>query len=70
IPEQSQVTLEIYNILGEKVMTLIDEQMQAGYHSALWDGRDSLGRMVSGGIYICRIQAGNYQQTMRMLLMK
>ena len=70
IPEQSHVILEIYNIAGEKVKTLFSGQKNAGYHSVNWDGRDNLGRLVSGGIYLCRIKAGSYQQTIRMLLMK
>jgi len=70
IPEQTNVTLKIYNIAGEKVVTLVDTQMNTGHHSVNWNGRDSLGRLVSGGIYLCRIQAGTSTQTIRMLLMK
>jgi len=70
IPEQTRVTLEVYNIAGEKITTLVDIQMNPGHHTVNWDGRDSLGRLVSGGLYLCRLQAGNYRQTIRMLLLK
>jgi len=70
IPEQVHVRMDIYNVTGKKVRTLAAGVMNAGYHSVSWDGRDGFGNAVSGGLYLCRIQAGNYQQTIRMLLMK
>lgn len=70
LPKQTRVTLNIYNIVGEKVITLCDTKQNAGYHSVRWDGKDSLGRLVSGGIYLCRMKAGTYTQTIRMLLLK
>ena len=70
LPEPSHVSLIIYNISGERVYTLEQSRKSAGHHSIIWDGRDTVGRLVSGGIYIVRIQAGTYNQTIRMLLMK
>ena len=70
LPEPSDITLIIYNISGKRVVTLEQSQKSAGYHSVTWDGRDSYGRLVSGGVYLCRFQAGTYSQTIRMLLMK
>lgn len=70
LPRQIHVTLEVFNIIGDKVVTLVNNQISAGYHSVMWDGRDELGRMVSGGIYLCRMKAGTYQQTIRVLLLK
>ena len=70
IPEQSHVTMEIYNITGKRIVTLKDAQENAGNYSIRWNGRDDFGRPVSGGVYLCRFQAGTYSQTIRMLLMK
>ncbi|UCE74385.1 MAG: T9SS type A sorting domain-containing protein, partial [Methanomassiliicoccales archaeon] len=70
LPKQTHVTLNIYNIVGEKVITLCDTKKNAGYHSVRWNGRDSLGRYVSGGIYLCKMEAGTYSKTIRMLLLK
>ncbi|MEK6571654.1 MAG: FlgD immunoglobulin-like domain containing protein, partial [Bacteroidota bacterium] len=65
------VTLEIYNILGEKVRTLINaETYQAGYFSVVWDGRDNLGRVSPSGIYFYRIAGGDQLKTMKMILTK
>jgi hypothetical protein len=66
LPEPSQVTIEIYNILGRRVETLVDERQQvAGYHQVVWNARD-----LSSGIYLYRIQAGHYLQTNKMILLR
>ena len=70
LAEERRVSLDIYNIMGEKIRTLINGLMNVGYHSVTWDGRDNFGKQVSGGIYLARIQAGTYTKTIRMLLMK
>ena len=70
LPEETQVTMIIYNSAGEKITTLVHGRQDRGYHSVTWNGRDASGRPVSGGIYFCRIQAGSYQETIRMLLLK
>ncbi|MFQ6092148.1 MAG: FlgD immunoglobulin-like domain containing protein [bacterium] len=64
------VTLKIYNILGQEVRTLVDEVKEAGYYTVIWDGRDSWGRQVSGGIYFYMLKAGRFIDTKRMLLLK
>jgi len=49
--------LKIYNLLGEEVATLVNkEQMQAGYHSVVWDGRDAAGNVLASGVYFTRMQ--------------
>lgn len=70
LPQQSHVTLEVFNITGDKVVTLVNGQTSAGYHSVNWNGRDSVGQLVSAGIYLCRLQAGTHCQTIRMLMLK
>ena len=70
VPEQAHVRMEIYNITGKKVITLVDGVMTAGYHSVTWNGKDDFGNVVSGGLYLCRIRAGTYSKIIRMLFLK
>lgn len=70
IAEAGHVKLMVYNIAGELVSTLVDGQVDPGSHSVKWNGRDELGSMVPGGIYFCKIQAGEFRQTIRMTLLK
>jgi flagellar hook assembly protein FlgD len=65
------VTLKIYNLLGSEVATLVDnEQKVAGYHAAVWDGRDKAGRVVASGVYVYRLQAGSFSSTKKLALVK
>jgi hypothetical protein len=70
LPKTMNVKLEIFNILGRKVTTLIDGQLEAGYHSVTWNGVDEHGYLVATGIYFYRIKAGDFTDTKRMLLLK
>jgi hypothetical protein len=70
LPEQAPVLIEVYNIHGDRIAILKDAAENAGYHSVTWNGKDNMERTVSGGIYLCRIQAGNFRQTLRMSLLK
>jgi len=70
IPTRSQVTIEIFNLLGQKVSTLVDGVKPAGNHGIEWDGRDMNGRIVSTGVYLYRFQAGDHVETKKMLLVK
>jgi hypothetical protein len=63
-------TLRIYNILGQKVRTLVDEPKKGGIHQAAWDGKDDNTNEVSSGIYFYTLQAGEYRETKKMILMK
>jgi uncharacterized protein (DUF2141 family) len=64
------VTLKIYNILGEKVRTLVDEPKEAGRYEAVWDGRDEDGNPVASGIYFYQLRTGDYCQTKKMILVR
>jgi len=64
------VNLEVYNVKGQKVKTLINEEMQKGKHTAIWSGLDSNNKAVSSGIYLYKIEAGNREAVKRMLLLK
>jgi hypothetical protein len=70
LPEESHVILEIYNISGEKIVTLLDCVNQAGRHAVTWSGRNESGQPVTGGVYLCRMQAGSFRQIIRMTLLK
>jgi titin len=70
LPKTVKVSLNIYNILGQEVHTLVNEKQPAGEKSVVWDGRDRLGREVSSGIYIYKIQAGNYVKCRKMVLIR
>jgi hypothetical protein len=70
LPKAMDVKLEIYNALGQKVTTLIDGKQRQGQHIVNWNGIDSKGYPVSSGIYFYRLNAENYQKTMKMVLMK
>jgi len=70
LPEPSHARLEIYNILGQKIVTLLDDNLGAGAHRVHWDGRNSSGNEVSSGIYFYRLTADSYKQAKRMLLLK
>ncbi len=65
LPDAVDVKLEIYNIMGQKVTTLIDDRREAGNHVVQWDGSDA-----ASGIYFYRITAGQYTESKKMLLLK
>jgi flagellar hook assembly protein FlgD len=70
LPRSSNVTLEIFDITGRKVTTLINKKLSSGPHSVSWNGRDESGTEVSTGIYLYRLSTGEYSDTRKMLLLK
>ena len=64
------VSLVVYNVLGQRVRVLVQERQVAGYYRLAWDGEDAVGRPVSSGIYLYRLTAGKFAATRRMLLLK
>lgn len=66
----SCVMIEIYNIRGRRVKRLIDDQYPAGYHSVSWNGRDDQDREAGSGLYFYRMQAGEYQSSGKMIMLK
>jgi hypothetical protein len=65
LPVNSNVTIEIYDVLGRRVATLVNEKQEAGYHQIRWDAKDK-----ASGMYFYRIQAGDYVEAKKMLLLK
>lgn len=70
LPERAAVKLEIFNILGERVATLLDESLAAGEHHAEWNGRGNSGGTVGTGIYFYRLTAGTQSEIRKMVLLK
>ncbi|MFI5238144.1 MAG: FlgD immunoglobulin-like domain containing protein, partial [Ignavibacteriales bacterium] len=70
IPQSAMVTLEIFNALGEKVRTLVNETQTSGKYEITWDGKNSSGNQLSSGIYLYRLNAGNNVKVMKMILLR
>ena len=70
LPSTHQVTIKIYNTLGQVVRILVDEQKEAGIYLARWDGRNELGQGVASGIYFYVMNAGRYRAIKKALFLK
>ncbi|MBN2030314.1 VCBS repeat-containing protein [bacterium] len=70
IPKDVPVLLRIYDILGHEVRTLVNKEQKSGHYAIEWDSRDDNGLMVSSGIYIYKIIAGDHMSTKKCMLMK
>ncbi len=66
----SFVTLEIYNLKGQKVKTLVNETLESGNHTVIWNGTDDNNKLVSSGIYFYKMKTDNHEETKKMILMK
>lgn len=64
------VKIDVFNILGKKVITLIDAEQVAGNHQVVWDGNDTSGKASSNGVYFYRISTPEFTQTKKMILSK
>ncbi len=70
LPTASKVTLDVFNIIGQKVRTLVDGELPAGVHRVEFDSRASSGNTLATGVYFYRISTDRFTQTKKMLLMK
>ena len=70
LPERSRVTITIYNMLGGKVRTLVNDFQDAGYRNVLWNATNDNGAPVSAGMYIYTIKAGSFYKAKKMILLK
>ncbi len=68
IPASAHVRLEVFNMLGQRLATLVDAERPAGAHTAQWDGTDAAGRAVGAGVYIYRLSSGEVSVSRRMVL--
>ncbi len=70
LARDSQVKLSVYNVVGERVRVLVDEEQRAGIYRATWDGKDTADNEVASGVYFYRLVAGDHTFTRKMLLLK
>lgn len=66
----SGVTLQMYNVLGQQVRTLVNKTQTPGLKSAIWDGRDNQGRKLGAGVYFCRLQTAGFKQSQKIVWLK
>ena len=70
LPENSYVNVTVYDMLGRQVRTLVNTTQDAGFRSVIWNATNDYGKPVSAGIYLYQIQAGEFVQTKKMVLLK
>lgn len=70
LPEESPVTLSIFNLTGQKIKSLVNEKQSAGHKEITWDGYSDTGKKVSSGVYLYRLTAGAFTQTKKMVYLR
>jgi predicted CXXCH cytochrome family protein len=70
LPGKSMVKVDVYDVTGKLISTLVNESMDRGTYSVTWDGNDSRGARVASGVYLYKMQAGNFISTKKMLMIK
>jgi hypothetical protein len=70
IREDGHVSIVIFNVLGQEVRTILDAEQKAGIYVISWNGRDFWGEELASGVYFCRLQAGEFGKTIKMVLLK
>ena len=70
LPQAGHSVLSVYNAVGQEVVRLADERLEAGVYQANWDGRDKSGQQVSSGVYMYTLKVGDFAETKRMTLLK
>ncbi len=67
LPEARTITLKIFNLLGDEICTLVNEKKPAGYHQIAWNGKNDLGQEMPSGIYLVKIEAGDFRAYRKMV---
>jgi hypothetical protein len=70
VPQASTVRLEVYSVSGAHVRTLVNDVLQAGKYSAMWNGRDENGQLAGTGTYLYRMSADNFSAVKRMVMLQ
>ena len=70
LPEDMDVSIDVFDMLGRKVSSLLSQRISAGYHTIKWNGTNSNGASVAAGVYIYTIQAGEYRDLKKMIYLK
>ena len=67
---QSHAVLKVYNIMGQEIVTLIDQNMNPGKHMVTWYGKDEFGRDLSSGMYLYELEVGDISIRKKLILLK
>jgi hypothetical protein len=70
LAEKGSVFLEIYDVTGRRVRSLVRGELDTGVHEQVWDGTDDAGRPVTSGVYVCRLAAGKFAISRKMILIR
>jgi flagellar hook assembly protein FlgD len=70
LANQGQVTIEIFDVAGRRVRTLVDDVRGAGAHQAVWDGQNDSGHAVASGLYFARMETKGFSATEKLTLLK
>ena len=70
LPEDAQVNIMIYDLMGREIKTLLNNQQTAGFKSVIWDATNNMGQPVSAGMYLYRISADDFTSVKKMVLLK
>ena len=70
LPRRSDVSIRVYNMLGQEIITLLEQEQSYGQYSVLWNGLDRSGKQVASGVYFTELKAGSIRKTRKMLLLK
>jgi len=70
VPKASRVMIEVFNLLGQHIRTLIDEEKSPGSYQILWNGLDDQGQSVSSGVYLYKMKAGDFRAMKKMVLVR
>jgi flagellar hook assembly protein FlgD len=70
LPKDGDVSLELYNVLGEKVRTLVNADKKAGFYEVIWDGRSDEGIELPSGVYLLRMKSGDFNAEKKLMMLK
>lgn len=70
LSERSNVRIDVYNVLGQKVTTLLNEEKELGQHRVVWSGKGDTGKTVGSGVYFYKMTTGKYTQTKKIMLIR
>jgi hypothetical protein len=70
LPVNERVSIDVYDVLGRRVKTLLDENRNSGYHRIVWDGKDEKGYEVASGIYLCLLISGDFFEVKKMIILR
>ena len=70
LPEESDVQITVYSLLGRKIRDIVMENQKAGYYTARWNGTNQAGQQVASGIYLLVMQAGTFSSMQKMTIIR